>query len=119
MQDESTSRLISGPKSLAHRRNMWAFYGYTVALACVEEQVLSFDLIEAIRHARQKADVLLLAVHGSPRFAEALAELRAVDGLFLTAEHPNWREESAPDIVVKGGLFGEPGELRPSSSLKL
>jgi hypothetical protein len=119
MSDNSRTRLISGPKSLAHRRNMWAFYGYTVVLARLEEQAITPALIEAIRHARQKADVLLLAVSGSAPFAEALGELRAVDGLFLTSEHPNWKEECAPDVVVKGAPFADPGELRPSSSLKL
>lgn len=118
MSDTFTRHLTDSP-SLRHRRNMWSFYGYTVALALVPEQDFTLDFVEAISSASSHADVFLVAIDGSERFANAVAELHAVDGIFLTSQIEDWKDVAAPHEVISNPLFSNPGDLKGVSELKL
>ena len=111
--------LLRNDQELKHRRNMWSFFGYNVGLAYLNEQVFSIDFIESLYEAGQSVEILLVAVNGSDRFAHALSELHAIDGLFREQDIPDWRKLAAPNHIIRGTFFEDPGAVSDASELKL
>jgi uncharacterized SAM-dependent methyltransferase len=119
MSEDPSPILLKEALSLSHRRNMWRFFGYSVSLALIKEQDFSLEFLEALTEASRRSDIVLIAVDGSERFANAMTSFHAVDGVFNIDTFPNWRAECAPDFILKGDFFEDPGTLASASTLKL